>query len=112
MDSTEAIMSTSTDHGTDPWAPRGKAIFALFAAIGAYFQIVEHGAHIIPYLPWVLLAACPLVHIFMHGGHGGYGDRRHSGIDGGDASADRDVGTRMGTGAGERHAHSHDGGQT
>lgn len=105
-------MSTPAEHGTDPWAPRAKTIFGLFAAIGAFFLIVEHGAHVLLYLPWLLLAACPLMHIFMHGGHGGHGDRRHSENAGGDAPADRSTGTHIGAGSDERHAHSHDGGQT
>jgi hypothetical protein len=37
--------------------------------------IAEHWAHLLPYLPWVFLAACPLMHLFMHGGHG----HRHDG---------------------------------
>ena len=44
-----------------------------FLAIGGYFLVTEHRAHIataIPYLPFLLLLACPLMHIFMHGGHG------------------------------------------
>ncbi|MFC5595361.1 DUF2933 domain-containing protein [Lysobacter niastensis] len=29
----------------------------------------------IPYLPWLLLAACPLIHLFGHG-HGGHGSHQ------------------------------------
>ena len=53
-----------------------KQVFVLFAIIGAFFIIAEHRAHLIPYLPWLLLAACPLMHVFMHHGHGG---RQHHG---------------------------------
>ena len=55
-----------------------------FLAIGGYFLVTEHRAHIvtaIPYLPYLLILACPLMHIFMHGGHGGHG--KH---DGGESS--------------------------
>ncbi len=48
-----------------------------FLAIGGYFLVTEHRAHIataIPYLPFLFLLACPLMHIFMHGGHGGHGE--------------------------------------
>lgn len=47
-----------------------------FLAIGGYFLVTEHRAHIataIPYLPFLLILACPLLHFFMHGGHGGHG---------------------------------------
>ena len=43
-----------------------------FLAAGAYFLFTEHRAHVVPYLPWLLILACPLMHIFMHGGHGGH----------------------------------------
>ena len=42
----------------------------VFLGFIAYFLITEHWAHIVPYLPWLILLACPLMHIFMHGGHG------------------------------------------
>jgi hypothetical protein len=30
----------------------------------------EHWAHIFGYLPYTLFLACPLMHLFMHHGHG------------------------------------------
>jgi hypothetical protein len=56
---------------------RTKWVFIGFALIAAYFLITEHKAHLsglLNYWPFLLLAACPLLHIFMHGGHGGHGD--------------------------------------
>ena len=51
--------------------PAGIALCA-FLAIAAFFLWVEHRAHVLGVLPWLLLAACPLLHLFMHrGGHGG-----------------------------------------
>lgn len=44
-----------------------------FLAIGGYFLVTEHRAHLIPYLkylPYLLLLACPFMHLFMHGEHG------------------------------------------
>ena len=38
-----------------------------FLAIAGYFLVTEHWAHITPFLPWLLLLACPLMHFFMHG---------------------------------------------
>jgi hypothetical protein len=49
---------------------RGRVVFAGFALIGLYFLWTEHRAHVVQYLPWALLAACPLMHGFMHRGHG------------------------------------------
>ena len=41
-----------------------------FLAIAGYFLFTEHRAHVLPYLPFLLLLACPLMHFFMHRGHG------------------------------------------
>jgi hypothetical protein len=41
-----------------------------FLAFILYFLITEHWAHIVPFLPWLILLACPFMHLFMHGGHG------------------------------------------
>ena len=52
--------------GTRRW------IFWGFALVAAYFLLTEHRAHTIQYLPFMLLLACPLIHLFHgHGGHGG-----------------------------------------
>lgn len=45
----------------------------VFLVLGGYFLWAEHEAHVVlaaSYWPWLLLALCPLLHIFMHGGHG------------------------------------------
>ena len=34
-----------------------------------YFLLVEHGSHLLPYLPYLILLLCPLMHVFMHKGH-------------------------------------------
>ncbi|OGA68272.1 MAG: hypothetical protein A3G81_02620 [Betaproteobacteria bacterium RIFCSPLOWO2_12_FULL_65_14] len=52
----------------------GRWVFWAFLLIAGYFLITEHRAHVVQYLPFLLLAACPLLHFFHgHGGHGGHG---------------------------------------
>ncbi|MHB8776575.1 MAG: DUF2933 domain-containing protein [Anaerolineales bacterium] len=41
-----------------------------FLVIAAFFLITEHTAHVFGLLPYVLLLLCPLLHMFMHSGHG------------------------------------------
>ena len=53
-------------------APR-RWLFWGFLIIAAYFLLTEHRAHVIEYLPFTLLFACLLMHVFGHGGHGGHG---------------------------------------
>ena len=48
----------------------GIALLA-FLGIAAFFLITEHTAHVFGLLPFALLLLCPLMHLFMHGGHGG-----------------------------------------
>lgn len=43
-----------------------------FLVVAAYFLVTEHRAHlsgVMYYLPYLLLLACPLMHVFMHHGH-------------------------------------------
>ena len=44
-------------------------VFFGFAAIAAFFLITEHRAHLYGWLPFLLLAACPLLHLFHGHGH-------------------------------------------
>lgn len=45
------------------------AVLAFFA-IAAFFLLTEHRAHLFGPLLFLLLLACPLLHFFMHRGHG------------------------------------------
>lgn len=58
---------------------KGAWIFAGFVMVTGYFLVMEHRAHLegaLSYLPFLLLLACPLMHVFMHHGHGGH--REHT----------------------------------
>ena len=46
-------------------------VLALFLGIAAFFLITEHTAHVFGVLPYLLLLACPFLHLFGHSGHGG-----------------------------------------
>jgi DUF2933 family protein len=62
------------DNGNSKWPAVRKYVFIGFALIAGYFLITEHRAHVVQYLPFVLLLACPLLHFFHgHGGHQGHG---------------------------------------
>lgn len=53
-------------------SPAGLALLA-FLAIAGFYLVTEHTAHLWGYLPYALLLLCPLLHLFMHGAHGGHG---------------------------------------
>ena len=60
---------------------RSRLVLLAFLAIAGFFLITEHTAHVLGILPYLLLLACPLIHLF-HGGHG----RRHGSHGGGTPS--------------------------
>ena len=57
------------------WRSRLGIGWLVLAAVAAWFLWAEHRAHLLGALPYVLLLACPLMHVFMHRGHGGHGPR-------------------------------------
>jgi len=46
-----------------------------FAVIVVFFILREHWAHALGLAPYLLLLACPLMHLFH--GHGGHGEHDH-----------------------------------
>jgi hypothetical protein len=44
-----------------------------FLIIAFALLFTEHRAHVLGLLIWLPLLACPLMHVFMHGGHGHHG---------------------------------------
>ena len=49
-----------------------------FLVVAGFFLWTEHRAHVLlaaSYWPWLLILACPLLHLFMHGGHGQHGGK-------------------------------------
>ena len=61
-------------------------VIATLAALAAsaYLYLV-HKDHVLALLPYAILAACPLMHIFMHRGHG-HGGHSHAGSRDGNGS--------------------------
>lgn len=54
-------------HGISAW--RYWLAFLVLSAVALFFLWEEHAAHIRGALPYLLIFACPLMHVFMHGGH-------------------------------------------
>jgi hypothetical protein len=44
----------------------------------AALLFVQHWVHIPQFLPFVVILACPLMHLFMHKGHGSHSHHRGS----------------------------------
>lgn len=58
------------------WRSKAGLVTVGFLAVGGFFLVTEHRAHLMPYLgylPFLLIFACLPMHFFMHGGHGHHG---------------------------------------
>lgn len=51
------------------WRSRYAIGLLVIGSVAGYFLFTEHWAHLRSALPYLLLLACPLMHLFMHGGH-------------------------------------------
>lgn len=51
------------------WRSKSGVAALLIIAVVGYFLLAEHAAHIFPFLPFLFLLLCPLMHLFMHGNH-------------------------------------------
>jgi hypothetical protein len=56
---------------------RAFLVCAVLLVIVGFLLWTEHMAHALGYLPYLLLLACPLMHRFMHGGHGRHSSHSH-----------------------------------
>ena len=62
---------------------KGAALLAGVTLLAVYL-FVWHGAHVAVALPFLLLLACPLMHVVMHGRHG----HHHGSVNHGNGGAD------------------------
>ncbi len=64
-------------HASSFWKSKIGLATIGFLAIALFFLLTEHRAHVFGVLPWLLILACPLLHLFMHRGHRHGGQHRH-----------------------------------
>ena len=76
-----------TQHDHEPpsfWRSRYAIGYVVFGGVALYYLLSEHLAHVLGVLPYLIFLACPLMHLFMHHGHGHH-HGGHSDGHGGDA---------------------------
>lgn len=57
-----------------PW----RTALIMLGLIALFFALREHWGHLLGYMPYLVLLLCPLMHLFMHHGHG---EHHHHGSD-------------------------------
>lgn len=62
-------------HKSNCMSWRMKIGLFVFAAIAAFYLWMEHRAHLLGVAPFLIFLICPLMHLFMHGGHGDHGSK-------------------------------------
>ena len=55
------------------WRSPAMVASAMLIQIIAFYVLREHWSHVVGAWPYLLLLLCPLMHVFMHRGHGGHG---------------------------------------
>jgi hypothetical protein len=68
------------------FVPIGTCVFFMGAGLFISFQ---YGSRLVGVVPYLFLLACPLMHLFMHQGHGGHGNSGHN-IDDGNPTGSRE----------------------
>jgi hypothetical protein len=58
------------------WKTPFGVVSTIAAVMASIYLWVAHKDHVLALLPFAFLAACPLMHIFMHRGHG-HGGHSH-----------------------------------
>lgn len=58
------------------WRSPAGLTLLVAAAVGGFYLVTEHTAHLFGVLPYLFILACPLMHVFMHRGHG-HGSHGH-----------------------------------
>lgn len=70
-------MNHAGDPAHDDTAPRwffsrGTLVACIALTTVGILLLTGHKAHLLGVAPYLLLLACPLMHLFMHGGHGSH----------------------------------------
>ena len=54
---------------TPLWRTRSGVVLCGFMLVAGFYLLTEHTAHAFGMLPFLLILACPLMHLFHHHGH-------------------------------------------
>ena len=68
---THTMTDDNEEHASHPafWRSRYGAGLIVIGGVAVFFLLTQHRAHFLGALPFLLILACPLMHLFMHHGH-------------------------------------------
>ena len=70
---------SNENQSSKAWLASRKAMMIiLLFAIFLLFLFTGHSTHVLSIVPYLLLLACPLLHMFMHGKHRKHNDGKHA----------------------------------
>ena len=76
MENHDNTLTDHLHHGGRRVFSAWKGAAIMVGAILAFYVLREHWGHALGFAPYLILLACPLMHIFMHGDHGhGHSDK-------------------------------------
>ena len=76
MNEAHKNCSHTGDNANESWLFSRTGVVTIGAlSILGFLIYTGHSAHLLGFAPYLFLLACPLMHIFMHGGHGGHGKK-------------------------------------
>jgi len=72
-------LASSSPHRRPNWARVNQWLLWLGLASAVAWLVLRHSAHLLEVAPFLILLACPLMHLIGHGGHGGHTGHRDGG---------------------------------
>lgn len=69
----ERTQPNGTEGAPSWWRTRTGIAMIGFVPVGAFHVLREHWGHALGTLPYILILACPLMHLFTHRGHHHHG---------------------------------------
>ena len=69
-----SFHSPLDSNGRSDWSRINQWLLWIGLAAAVAWLFFGHGEHIVRLVPFLILLACPLMHVFGHGSHGGHGD--------------------------------------
>lgn len=83
-----ATPEHAAGHSAGPnWSRINQWLLWIGLATAVAWLFFRHNEHIVQLLPFIILLACPLMHLFGHGGHGHH--RGHGSHGDGESPGDR-----------------------